>query len=135
MSQENVEIVRRAFDAAVREWDRTAAERVLDPAVEFHGTIGGIREGLVLRGLDELERDLHQEELEVWEERRFEAEKFIDRGDRVVVLMHEFRRGKGSGIEVEVDTAVVFDVGNGRVVRIQGYLDPVQALAAARQRE
>jgi len=45
--------------------------------------------------------------------------------------MHEFRRGKGSGIEVEVDTAVIFDVGNGRVVRIQGYLDPVQALEAA----
>jgi ketosteroid isomerase-like protein len=130
MSQENVEIVRRAFDAALREWDRTAAERVLDPAVEFHGTIGGLREGLVSRGLDELERD-HQEELEVWGERRLEAEKFIDRGDRVIVLMHEFRRGKGSGIEVEVDTAVIFDVGNGRVVRIQGYLDPVQALEAA----
>ena len=37
-----------------------------------------------------------------------------------VVLMHEYRRGKGSGIEVETDTAVVFTVRQGRVIRIQG---------------
>jgi ketosteroid isomerase-like protein len=47
------------------------------------------------------------------------------------VLLHEYRRGKGSGIEVETDTAVVFTVRDGRVVGIQGYIDPVAALEAA----
>ena len=48
-----------------------------------------------------------QEDAEAWEERRLEAEEFIDAGDCVVVLLHEFRRGKGSGVEMETDTAVV----------------------------
>ena len=43
----------------------------------------------------------------------------------------EYRRGKGSGLEVETDTAVVFTVRDGRVVGIQGYIDPVAALEAA----
>jgi ketosteroid isomerase-like protein len=45
--------------------------------------------------------------------------------------LHEYRRGKGSGIEVETDTAVVFTVRDGRVVSVQGYIDQVAALEAA----
>ena len=45
----------------------------------------------------------------------------------VEMPLHEYRRGKGSGLEVETDTAVVFTVRDGRVVGIQGYIDPVAA--------
>ena len=46
-------------------------------------------------------------------------------------FMHEYRRGRGSGIEVETDTAVVFTVREGRVTRIQPYMDQAEALEAA----
>ena len=32
------------------------------------------------------------------------VEEFIDVGDRVVLLQHELRRGRGSGVEVESET-------------------------------
>jgi hypothetical protein len=46
-------------------------------------------------------------------------------------LLHEYRRGKGSGIELESETAVVIAVSGGRVTRIQGYMDRDAALEAA----
>lgn len=49
----------------------------------------------------------------------------------MVVLLHEYRRGKGSGIELEDDTAVVVTVRDGRIVRIQGYMDQDTALKDA----
>jgi hypothetical protein len=52
---------------------------------------------------------------------REEAEEYIDAGDDVVVLLHEYRRGRGSGVELEL---------GGRVVRIQGYMDRRAALEA-----
>ncbi len=75
------------------------------------------------------------EDREAWHERRLDAEELIDAGDCVVVLLHEFRRGKGSGVETETDTAMVYEVRDGRVVRIQGYMDRDEALEAAGVRE
>ena len=71
------------------------------------------------------------EDLEAWEERRLEPQRFLHIDDLVVVFMHEYRRGRGSGIEVETDTAVVFTVREGRVILIQPYMDQAAALEAA----
>jgi len=130
MSDENVEIVRNAIEASMRQDWKRAAE-LIDPNVEMHGTVGGLEEGRVARGLPEILNSFEASDLEAWEERRLEPQKFLHINDLVVVLLHEYRRGKGSGIEVETDTAVVFTVRDGRVVGIQGYLDQVAALEAA----
>jgi ketosteroid isomerase-like protein len=130
MSQENVEVVREAFESYLSgDWEKTA--QLLDPEVEFHGTVGGLEEGRVAHGLPEAVQVFEEEDLEAWEERRLEAEEFIDAGDNVVVLMHEYRRGRGSGVELETDTAVVCAVSAGRVVRLQGYMDRDAALQFA----
>jgi ketosteroid isomerase-like protein len=130
VSQENVEIVRRASEAFLRgEWDQAA--QLLDPDVELHGTVGGLSEGSVMRGFQQIMEAVEQEDAEAWDERRLEPEQFIDAGDRVVVLLHEFRRGRGSGVELETDTAVVLELREGRVTRIQGYMDRASALEAA----
>jgi len=130
MSQENVEVVRQGYEAFLRgQWDQ--APQLLDPDVELHGTVGGLSEGSVVRGFQQIRQEFQQEDAEAWDERRLEAEEFIDAGDRVVVLLHEFRRGRGSGVELETDTAVVCEVRDGRVVRIQGYMDRASALEAA----
>jgi ketosteroid isomerase-like protein len=143
MSEENVEVVRNAFEviygstseptatgASVRRDSKRAAE-LLDPNVALHGTIGGLWEGRVARGFTEILNSFETEDLEAWEERRLDPQRFLHINDFVVVLMHEYRRGRGSGIEVEDDTAVVFTVRKGRVIRIQPYMDQSAALEAA----
>jgi len=141
MSQENVEIVRDAFAVIYRWASRTTtgvpagpgrerAAELIDPNVEMHGTVGGLWEGRVARGLPEILDSFMAEDLEAWEERRLDPQRFLHTDDLVVVL-NEYRRGKGSGIEVESETAVVFTVRQGRVIRVQGYLDQAAALEAA----
>jgi ketosteroid isomerase-like protein len=133
MSRDNVEIVRRVVDAIRdRRWEE--AMRQLARDAELHGTVGGLTEGGVWRGPEQI-RDFFEQDGEAWDERRLEAEQFIDAGDCVVVPLHEFRRGKGSGVEMETDTAMVYEVRDGRVVRVQGYMDRGQALEAAGLRE
>ncbi len=130
MSQENVEIVREAWEA-IQGGTPAKVAHLIDPEVEFRGTVGGIQEGEVAHGQAEIDETFEAQDLEAWEERRFEAEEFVDAGDEVVILLHEFRRGKGSGIELEAKTAAVVAVRGGRVVRFQGYLDRKAALKAA----
>src|SRR5215207_11508990 len=99
MSQ-NVKLVREAFEAFVAgDLDKTA--QLVDPELEFHGTVGGLQEGQVAHGQAQIDQTFEAEDLEAWEERRLEAEDFIDAGDDVVVLLHEYRRGRGSGVELE----------------------------------
>ncbi len=128
MSQENVEIVRQCSER----WNRLAWDGVaelVDPSVEQHGAVGGIDEGRILRGLDEIRRDYEAVE-QTWDEHRIEPQEFIDAGDRVVVFLREYQRGKMSGIELTVDTAIIFGLRNGRIVRIQGYMNRAEALKA-----
>ena len=130
MSQENVKIVREAFEAFLG-GDQEKTAQLVDPEVEFRGTVGGLQEGQIAHGLSQIDHEFEDVDLEAWEERRLEAEEFIDAGDDVVVLLHEYRRGRGSGVELEAKTAVVVAVSGGRVVRIQGYMDRDAALEAA----
>jgi len=129
MSQKNVKIVREAWEAYLGGDEETTA-RLIDPELEFHGTIGGLQEGEVAHGQSEIDQTFEAEDLEAWEERRLDAEEYIDAGDNVVVFLHEYRRGRGSGIELETETALVVAVRAGRVVRMQGYLDRGAALQA-----
>jgi ketosteroid isomerase-like protein len=129
VSQENVELVRRLNEC----WSRQDWEGVAElcaPDIEQHGTVGGIDEGRVLVGASEIRRDYENVDA-TWDEHWIEPQEFIDAGDRVVVLLREFQRGKKSGIELEIDTALVVDVCDGRVTRVQGYMDRAAALEAA----
>ncbi|MDX6581673.1 MAG: hypothetical protein QOI10_857 [Solirubrobacterales bacterium] len=130
MSEENVNVVRELVEAFTA-GDVERAAQLVDPEVEFLGTVGGLQEGQVAHGLAQIAEVFEDQDLEAWEERRLEPEEFIDAGDDVVVFLHEYRRGKGSGVELEGETGVVYRVSEGRVVRIQGYMDRNAALAAA----
>src|SRR3989440_5504133 len=129
MSQENVEIVKRSYEAFNRR-DVDRATELLDPDVELHGTIGGLEEDLVVRGPDGIKQRFEIEDNEIWDEHRIEPQEFIDAGDRVVVLQREYQRSKG-GVELVIDTASILDLRGGRIVRIQGYMDRAAALEAA----
>jgi ketosteroid isomerase-like protein len=129
MSRENVELVRRLAGHWSRmDWDGMV--EFLDPDVELHGTVGGVEEGGITRGLSEILREFDKVE-EMWDDHRIEIEKLIDAGDQVVVFQREYQRGKTSGAEVVADTAVLVDVRDDRVVRLQGFMDRSDALEAA----
>lgn len=123
-----MEIVRRLYESVNRRrWDRMA--ELLDADVAQYGTVGGLGEGNVARGVSEV-RQMYEEGGEAWDQQRIEPEKLIDAGDRVVVFQLEYQRGKSSGVELVVETAAVLDLRDGRVVRIQGYMDRATALQA-----
>ena len=125
MSQENVELVREAFESFLG-GGLGKATQLVDPEVEFHGTVGGLEEGRVAYGLPHAVRTFWgEEDLEAWDERpwRRRSSSTPETRGYVVVLLHEYRRGRRSGIELETDTAVVCGVSGGRVVRIQGYME------------
>ena len=125
-----MEIVRQVFEAfARRDWDRMAD--LFDPNVEQHGTVGGVEEGQVARGIDQVRQLWEREDEEIWDEHRLEPQEFFDAGDRVVVFQREYQRGKSSGVELVVDTASILDLRDGRIVRTQGYMDRAAALKAA----
>ena len=116
MSQENVEIVKRANEFLERrDWQGVAD--LIDPHAEMHGTVGGLEEGRVQRGLGQIAAAFDAEDDQVWDEHRIEPREFIDAGDRVVVLHREYQRGKG-GVELVIDTASIVDVRDGLIVRM-----------------
>jgi ketosteroid isomerase-like protein len=68
---------------------------------------------------------------EAWDELHFEAEEYRELDDeRVLVLDHRSGRGKGSGVEVQANSAFLFYVRDGKVVRLVTYWDRNRALKA-----
>lgn len=69
---------------------------------------------------------------EDWQTWSLRLERLVDAGaGRVVAIVHQSAVGKASGAPVEARTGLVFDLEDGRVIRMQNYLDPKQALEAA----
>jgi ketosteroid isomerase-like protein len=130
MSEENVEIVRGAQEAFLAGDIQTALE-VLDPEIEWHATVGGIDEGQVARGREDVVQAFVAY-FEVWERIEMRAEKYIDAGpEQVVVFHHEVAKGRESGIVVETDSATIQTVRDGKVVRVRAYMDRLKALEDA----
>jgi ketosteroid isomerase-like protein len=119
MSQENVDVVRRLWDAA----DRRDSETVLalyDPQVELDVSGFPIEaaEGQHYRGHDGLKR-LFREWREFWEHAESSLVELVDAGDRVVGVYTYRARGRASGVPVEGTFAALWTVHHGRVVRVE----------------
>jgi ketosteroid isomerase-like protein len=65
-----------------------------------------------------------------WTAWRFEAERFVDAGDSVVVLVRVVAEGGHSGLAAVQETAHVWTVRDGRLTSIRIYRDRAQALDA-----
>jgi len=71
--------------------------------------------------------------LEAWESFTVEPLEFEALGDRYVVgRILQRGKGRGSGVEISMETTYLFDFRDGRLARFQVYPDREQALAAAR---
>jgi ketosteroid isomerase-like protein len=131
MSQENVEVFKRAFDAINRR-DADALLSELDPEVEWHGAIlmamGGTR--TVYRGHEGV-REWLGDLYETLSEFQAEYPEIRDLGDRTVAIGRVRGRGTASKAEIESPHATVVEFKNGKAIRVRTYLDPDEALEAA----
>jgi ketosteroid isomerase-like protein len=130
MSEENVELVRRSCEAFVAGEAETAMA-ALDPQIEWHATVGGIDEGRIARGHEEVVQAFI-DYFEVWERLEMRVDEYIDAGgDDVVVFWHEVAKGRESGAVVETDTGTIQTVRDGKIVKVRGYMDRAEALRVA----
>jgi ketosteroid isomerase-like protein len=132
MSQENVEIVRAAFDAWNR-GDHDAVLRLWGEEAEFYPLRAQL-EGRAYYGRDGLRRFI-VELAEEWEEVRFEVGEIRDAGEQMVGFGRFRARGKASGVELDVPLGLVGIVRDKKVVYSRFFSDPAEALEAAGLRD
>jgi ketosteroid isomerase-like protein len=130
MSQENVEIVRRGWEAWIKR-DMDALFALFDPAVEWDTTnFEGWPEDGVYHGHAEVRRFM-EDWLASWDRYEAGVEEYLDAGgDSVVVLCWQQGFGPGSDAPVHMDFAQVCRVKDGLVCRIEAWSDREKALHA-----
>ena len=131
MSRENVEVVRAAFEAINRgDWDALVQNSA--PGFEFDasravGPVHGVY------GLDQV-RQAIEEFAEPWESLRYEADEFIEAGERVVTPFTNYLRGR-DGIEVQARAVFVWTIRDGAIAHNCFYQERHEALEAVGLRE
>src|SRR6266508_4241462 len=135
MSQENVDLVRNLYalgdflnpnpdeiDRAFRDYLDEQFELRLPPDYPEGEPVFRGREGLA-----QVTAMLQ----EAWREWRFEPERFLDAGERVVVFARIVGKGGASGLPFELETTHVWTIHAGRATSLLAYRDRSQALEAA----
>jgi ketosteroid isomerase-like protein len=129
MSRENVDSVRRGFEA-FRRGGVEALLELVDPEFEMTTPPELSLEPSTYRGHAGLRR-YFDTFYEVMEEISYEPEEFIDAGERVVVVpVRVAVRGRGTGIVADQRVATVWTLRNGKLVRLHAYATKAEALAA-----
>ena len=133
MSEENVETVRRIYEAALRR-DAATVLALYDPGVELDASRIGVSMhpsgGDTYHGHDGL-RALFRDWHEAWGKIEYDYEELIDAGEEVVAVVNRHARGRASGVEVERPFALLWTLRDGKVIRVVWYLTPEEALEAA----
>jgi ketosteroid isomerase-like protein len=128
MSEENVEIVKRALDA-FSSGDAAAFAELTAPDIEWTVGLAAV-EGEVFHGREGVAT--YFERLgSAWDEFRFLADEFHDLGDVVLVLGRLGGRSRGGGVPVESPVGAVWELRGGRIWRLRAYLDQAQSRAVA----
>jgi len=133
MSQENVEVFRRAFEEFTRGGWEPLFGTIWAPEIVWDMSPAGIPGLGVYHGFDEL-RSFFDDwfstfPFDDWEQ---ELDDVIDCGDDVVVALTRQRgRGSASGVSVELEYAQVTTFREGKIVRSVVYTDRDQALKVA----
>lgn len=136
--EDDVEVVRRTYRMIeeLREAPPGAGHDALDDLVderfELHLPASYPEGAQVFRRRRGLMRWIAKTR-ETWDEWRFELERFVESGDRILVLVRVVARGGVSGVRLERETAHVWAVSDGRVTLCEVYLDRSEAFEAVRR--
>jgi ketosteroid isomerase-like protein len=130
MSAENVEVVRRGFEA----FERGGPEAMLELFSEDIVTHRPEPDGATLHGKAGF-RDAVADWTEDFSEWQMLPQEFSDLGERVLVRLVQVARGRSSGVRVEEDWWFLFEVTGGRISKLSFYSNPADALEAAGPRQ
>lgn len=124
---DNVERVRQGYEL----WNRGDIDawlEMLDPDVVTVFAAGP--DASVWRGREAV-REWHAQGLETWDGwGRMDVERYVDLGERVLVLVRWRVRGRGSGVEVESRQAHVITIGGDLITRLEFHESEAAARAA-----
>src|SRR5262245_47113472 len=128
MSQENVDIIARLY----RAWnsgDMDALVAVFDAEVEVRPALSTFLESSVYRGHDGVSA-WYAETYEPWAEMTAEPQRYVDAGERTVVVVGLHARVPGGGVDLDAEIAHVVTIRDGRIVKLDGYDTPEAAMRA-----
>jgi ketosteroid isomerase-like protein len=124
MSQENVELVRRIYEA----WGREESARdFIAEDIEYVNPSYAVESG-TRRG-----RASFRVVRETYGDFKVRVERYVDAGEEVVVLAQYKGSGGGSGVPVSGEHGYVWTVRDGQAVRFQWFQSHREALDAAGQ--
>ena len=124
MSQENVEIVRRAYESlARRDWDGLWA--AAHPDFQLHTQLQGS-----YRGPDEAQR-FAEDRFAVFESWEAEPDEFLESGDQVVVFVTQRAQPQGTSAVIEIKTGDLWTLRDGKVLMLETFPQREKALEAA----
>jgi ketosteroid isomerase-like protein len=126
MSQENVSATRAAFEDFARRG--VEALRPLHADFEF-ATSPELPDAGVYKGEEALR--FMERWARSWDEKTVEPQEFVDAGDKVLVMVRERGKIRGSSAEVEGHWWYVCTYRGDVLIRIAAYPDRAQALEAA----
>jgi ketosteroid isomerase-like protein len=130
MSQENVEIVCRAFDRLGRD-GFDSAWALLDPDLEWE-TSPNLPDAGVYRGRARVRAFMEEQWDIVWGGRpHLDIERTFDCGEDVLLFIRVRGRGSHTGIPLDVRIAQLVTVRDGKAVRVKVFPDRDEALEAA----
>ncbi len=131
MSQENVDLVERVLGEA--QHDPSALWGILADDVSWEFAALDIPDAGVtqFRGPAGV-REFFRRWVGAFDEWGYEVGELIDAGDSVLVHIHQWGRGKGSGATVESRFWQVLTFSDGKIVRATHHSDKAHALEAAR---
>jgi len=133
MSRENVEIVRRSFDAFNRgdleqilddiapEYEFNPSGRFMDTQQTYRGRAGFVAFWDAFRA--------------AWEDITISIERIEDLNDRVLTLGTFHMTGSGSGVAVDGESAWLHTIKDGSIVHLRSFATWAEALEAAGLRE
>jgi ketosteroid isomerase-like protein len=132
MSQENVEVARRAIEAL----NRNRVDAVIDlcdPGVEWIAIPGFLPDAQDFHGRAGV-RAWFEKVGEILDDAHWQAEEITDAGDRLYVALKLNASGRASGIPAEM-IFQAWTIRHAKLVRLESYLSREEALEAAGLRE
>lgn len=131
MPGDTVAIVRRAHEA-LNAGDIDALTALCDPSFRLDMS-DRVFNPAVYEGHDGI-RAFYREVMDVWESFTWEPTELEAHGAFVVALLESTGKARGSGLELDRRSAMVWRVEEGTATSLTFYRDPAEAFAAVRAR-
>jgi ketosteroid isomerase-like protein len=129
MSQENVEIVRRAY-AAFNDGDLGTVLAILDPDIEWNASDVFFDQPRTYRGRRAWQEESLHDLMQIFEYYRGDPEELRDAGDQIVAVAQMGGTGRRSGAKAMARVTHVFTFTDGRLVRFTEFKDVGEAFEA-----